>query len=496
MRHTFRHLSRTIFVGILFFTINLSATASDSAITEQKKVVQDRKTELNKAKSALKDERTAYGVQKKKKDDLQTKINTIKAELIELKKTEKSALLAYKSAKANGESKEQRTQLQSNLKKARDEYKDVRKNDFLPTVKAFKALKKNEYKNALQALKLAKRDVNKFEKRYTASVEKLNRLKGNSTLTGFNINWRFLPKIDETLEFHVAELDPKIIRFPGGTIANSWDWEQGKSDSKKGGVIHSLDDLDELKDVTEAEVIFVLNILSSDLDKQLEMLEKAKDLGIAIKYVEIGNELYLGQGGANKDDSGKHSKNVEKFPSGKEYAEFANEWATAIKAKFPKVKIALSALARDNVRGDGTDDALSAGNHGKYWNYNLAKYADKSKFDAYVYHLYIHLDDEIDLDDEQSINEVVQQRVDTFERSRIEDDSKEIWVTEYGVHANTAQRTAEVTSKLADYVESHAKISMPQVLISPSTTAYFSLINNVQRTELTTLGEMFKERVN
>jgi len=492
MRHTFRNLSRAIFVGVLFFTINLSATASESAITEQKKVVQDRKTELNKAKSALKDERTNYDVQKKKKDELQTKIKTIKTELLELKKIEKSASLAYQNAKTSGESKEQLTKLKSYLLKARADYKSVKDNDLTPTDKAFKSLRTNEYKSALDALNTAKKEVNRLEKEYRASLEKLNRF---TTLTGFNINWRFLPKLDETLEFHLTELEPKIIRFPGGTIANSWDWEQGKSDSKKGGVVHSLDDLDAVTDVTDAKVIFVLNILSSTLDKQLEMLEKAKDLGIAIKYVEIGNELYLGQGGANKDDSGKHSKNVEKFPSGKEYAEFANEWATAIKAKFPKVKIALSALARDNVRGDGTDDSESEGNHGKYWNYNLAKYADKSKFDAYVYHLYIHLDDEVELDDE-SINAVVQQRADTFERSRIKDDSKEIWVTEYGVHANTAQRTAEVTSKLADYVEAHAKISMPQVLISPSTTAYFSLINNVERTELTALGEMFKERVN
>ena len=84
----------------------------------------------------------------------------------------------------------------------------------------------------------------------------------------------------------------------------------------------------------------------------------------------------------------------------------------------------------------------------------------------------------------------------------IDDESKEVWITKYGVHADTLEKTVRITSALADYAESVANISLPQVLYRKSPdyypTApkkYFSLLTSPDGAGLTKLGEMFRDRV-
>ena len=163
----------------------------------------------------------------------------------------------------------------------------------------------------------------------------------------FNVN---SSRIDswEDLEFinAVNELNPRMLRFPGGEIGNYWNWERG-------GLIEDismlpdglpnflrykarqyenskLEDFKKGLDGTNTKPIFVLNMLSSTLENQIAMLKKAEEIGMEIKYVELGNELYF------------NIPNYKRFyPTPQDYAETAQEWILRIKEEFPDAKLAV-----------------------------------------------------------------------------------------------------------------------------------------------------------
>ncbi len=309
------------------------------------------------------------------------------------------------------------------------------------------------------------------------------------TLTGFNVNWSFLPPLSDQMISATASLQPKLLRFPGGTVSKYWDWQSGSSTKNPNSQHHSLDDLKALKDGSGADVIFVLNTINSDLETQLEMLRTARDMGIAVKFIEMGNEHYLGKGN-NADDSGKHQDNVRAFPTGKEYAGFVNRWAAAIKDEFPEAKIGISMLGRSS-----NNERL------KTWNDLIVENIKPAIFDAYVYHIYVHAE-EADNPDAAEIDSIINARTAVLESMMVDDNSKQIWITEYGVHASSLQDTIRMTEKLADYVESLADVSLPQVLYRKSpdyfpnvSKKYFSMLSSPDGKGLTLLGEMYKSRV-
>ena len=144
----------------------------------------------------------------------------------------------------------------------------------------------------------------------------------------------------------VNKLNPRMIRIPGGSVSNYWNWQ-------KGGLIEDISSLPDglprfmtnkdrqytaskLKDfyagfeTNALTPLFVLNMLTSDLKSQLKMLQTARDLGMPVKYVELGNEFYFG------------TKNYRKmFPRPQDYAKTANQWVSAIKQEFPEAEIAV-----------------------------------------------------------------------------------------------------------------------------------------------------------
>jgi hypothetical protein len=138
----------------------------------------------------------------------------------------------------------------------------------------------------------------------------------------------------------VKELNPGLIRYPGGTVSSYWDWKTGwlmkniplrkewKSVTVENPV--KLEDLKFACDKTGAMPLFVLNMMTSSLSYQLEMLDHAKKIGLPVKFVELDNEFYLGE-----------EFYANKYPTGKEYGATCNEWIAAIKKQFPGVKIAV-----------------------------------------------------------------------------------------------------------------------------------------------------------
>jgi len=163
----------------------------------------------------------------------------------------------------------------------------------------------------------------------------------------FNINTLIVENLSETGFLNASKtLKPGVLRIPGGTVANYWDW-------KRGGLITQWDNLPSIPNqfklprvaayktadvaqyldlfkATGAKGMLVLNMLTSDLPDQLDYIREAISVGLPIEYIELGNELYEGK------------KNyVHQYPTPASYAETAKEWALAIKKEFPDLKVSV-----------------------------------------------------------------------------------------------------------------------------------------------------------
>ena len=173
-------------------------------------------------------------------------------------------------------------------------------------------------------------------------VNGANTIKSEMLLNNVNLQNKFA-------EFYAGHL-----RFPGGTVANYWDWEKAafmKSDFNKHPcewiyddyatlvvTDNSLEDLKQVIDKSGAVPMYCLNATSSDRFYQLAMLYHAASINLPIKYVELGNELY-------KDSPCNYAF---RHPKPADYATEMLEWTKLIKGEvndpghFPNTEIALT----------------------------------------------------------------------------------------------------------------------------------------------------------
>ncbi len=158
-------------------------------------------------------------------------------------------------------------------------------------------------------------------------------------LIGFNTNahhtianWK-IPQFRDT----VASLYPAILRYPGGTIANHWDWKRGwfqnaPTTPPELANINPKDTIraEEFKlgsDRAESEALFVVNFQHSTLAYEVEGLLHAKSLGFSMKYIEIGNE---------------HNLSIShQFIPPEKYADGIKKWSDSLKQYFPQSQICL-----------------------------------------------------------------------------------------------------------------------------------------------------------
>lgn len=179
---------------------------------------------------------------------------------------------------------------------------------------------------------------------------------------------------DPNLRAAVRRLRPGNIRIFGGTSANLWGWRRGRligpalpgiKGYRAGGPATPVS-LQALMRVTRdagATPLFDLNMVSSTLSSQIEMLRAAQRMGIPIKRVELGNELYS-------------APYTSVFADGTAYARVANRWITALHREFPGVLVALDAA----IRGTNRDARYSQ------WNRQL--FATARGEDAVTIHQY------------------------------------------------------------------------------------------------------------
>ncbi len=189
---------------------------------------------------------------------------------------------------------------------------------------------------------------------------------------------------NEAFRDSAASLDFRAIRYPGGTVGDYWDWRKGwfiketdvADDQNKPHVLHDLatysklpyspTGLEQLKlivDQTKCEVIFTLNMVTKDLNDQVEMLKHAQEIGIPVKWIELGNEYYI-----------PNTAPRFKYSSVDDYGRNCYQWSRVLKQYFPGAQIAVIGGNRDLAQDE------------RDWNNTVL--ADAKNIDAIVAHTY------------------------------------------------------------------------------------------------------------
>jgi hypothetical protein len=165
---------------------------------------------------------------------------------------------------------------------------------------------------------------------------------------GFNLNsltkptWQNSSFLDS-----VKALHPQLIRYPGGTESQYFDWQAGGIISQNfwtsgqlfnhgylstvPQVPHTLTQLLYLYQQSGIKPVFCLNMLTKSLSDQLLMLKTADSLGIPIEFIELGNELYF----TDQDF-------VNKYPQPVDYVlDIKNNWIPALDSLYPNALISV-----------------------------------------------------------------------------------------------------------------------------------------------------------
>lgn len=245
---------------------------------------------------------------------------------------------------------------------------------------------------------------------------------------GFNGNNTSGPAwTNKTFRDTAASLQPQLIRYPAGGIANFWDWQNGWFENestikskvkdvslqilkkaKMPKIPNGLKELKLIADETGCDISFTLNMITRDVNDQINMLHYAENIGLPVKWIELGNEFNLSQ-----------SIGRLIYHSPQEYADAAQKWITALKKEFPKANIAVIAGNKNHTEAY------------KKWNVAIMNAAPSA--DAVIAHTYPIPTDILDMSgiNFKKLYEVFL----TILKRQIEDTGdKPIWVTEYNIH--------------------------------------------------------------
>jgi hypothetical protein len=237
-------------------------------------------------------------------------------------------------------------------------------------------------------------------------------LLGISPLLTFTDQW-----LGEKDAAALCALHPSVLRFPGGTHANYYDWTEGKyvnTERFSGRHPWSTAPVDEFFELARrcgARVAYVVNVYQDSPDKTRRLAEKIKSAGYSVAYWELGNEL----------GSGTYR---DAIPDVDAYLRMAKEHAAAIRSVFPTAEFAVPS---DPVRR--VTDA---------WNRRLSRQDDFDNIVVHRYHGPNKKQRAADPSGEASLSEDAYGRM--LEHSREEGPDyrrvfpgKHLWITEWGL---------------------------------------------------------------
>ncbi len=259
-------------------------------------------------------------------------------------------------------------------------------------------------------------------------------------LNGNNVS-SAIPWSDSRFKRALSSFGPGNLRYPGGTIANYWDWRRGwfQPNGPWPGepstrIDNSLTVFADMVRTTGAVPVFDVNMLTHQgvlaseaknlamLDDQMQMLRSAKAAGLPVRYVELGNEFYL-----SNTVGGTHYP--KRFPTATDYARQANAWIAAIHNVFPGAKVA--------AVGTDANDVVGIQDRRRYWNETVLKTLEAA--DALTLHTYIYVTDP--RSSPQALLARPWQRLQRLEANEfklLRSRGLKAWITEYNLDDRTA----------------------------------------------------------
>lgn len=251
----------------------------------------------------------------------------------------------------------------------------------------------------------------------------------NKLLYGFNTNMASAhsggPRYDApAIVEAVSALRPGLLRFPGGTISNWYNWRNDDFDTpperapdfakklvayRKEAKGYGYVAFKALIEKFNIEPIITVNIFTQAPKDAVAWFESMRADGLKIRYCELGNEVYT-----------KEQKSPEtETPEG--YISVTKAFARALKEWDPGLRISVNTARR-----------------AKRWTSHLAK---ENYFDAIVYHSYPgSYDDPIRRDiiiNYFSVERLIREMVTDFQRDF---PNRPVWMTEWNI-SNKLQKS-------------------------------------------------------
>lgn len=211
----------------------------------------------------------------------------------------------------------------------------------------------------------------------------------NQNLFGFctSNSFTYVDTYDTSFISKVEGINPKVLRFPGGTIGNFYhtnkeaygfnasdvdQWYSGnfskrvhslkKAAAKRGHTNDYIEDFIVLSKRLNAKVVVNANILTAEKSEIISILNRFQQEGIEVLGVELGSEI------SNR----AYKKNIKSIY---DYIELARKCSDNIKRSFPNMKVGVvSAPLKAKMP-----------NRLKNWNSILAK---EDFYDAIIHHSY------------------------------------------------------------------------------------------------------------
>ncbi len=273
-------------------------------------------------------------------------------------------------------------------------------------------------------------------------------------LYGFNSNMMNGESgyLDEDFVALTKVLQPKTLRFPGGTVGNFYHWKISgflenemattlntqlnkrnkgnfvKLNKRRGGKIH-FDDFMTLCIDLDIIPIVVVNLWTGSPEESAEWVRYSREKGYNITHWELGNEFYL-------------PHYVNKYPIAKTYMKTAKEHAMAMKAVDSNIKVSVCASpVAFHKEGFLIKTAQ------RKWDEGLAKPTDSTStdwFDAFSVHVYAYKAmKDVDIEEMRGylfgwIHYDIDEGMKYYEKLF---PNKEMWVTEWNI-SNPANRVA------------------------------------------------------
>jgi len=290
----------------------------------------------------------------------------------------------------------------------------------------------------------------------SAVVGVLSTTERNTPLIGFNTNahhsianWTLGWFRDST-----AVLLPAVLRYPGGTTANHWDWQTGwfTADSTTPPSFANItptgtvraEEFEPGMNEAGAQPLLVVNVQHSTLTYQLAGLAHAQVVGVPVELVELGNE---------------HNLSISsQFMAPAVYAPLVRTWSDSIKAHYPGVKVAA-------VGGEPPNQPA--------WHDSI--FAHSPSIDALAFHVYLGAGNADGVfDARRALSQpfasngglVNRYQVSGFDASPVPTDI-EVWATEYNLGevlaGATAQHAGTWTHALYVSAMSHLLMTLPKV---------------------------------